>query len=358
MRINFFGDIALHNINLDIFTLSKEIKKLITQGNLNIGNFECPITKCDDKIENHPVHLKCEVESLKILEGFHAFSLANNHLLDYGVNGLHDTMENLRKNGFDYFGGGMDQEEAMNPLVIIKEDIKIAFLGATRFSFANKNSPGPAKDSLHPLKKSIQRLKKENCFVVILFHWGYEYVPYPAPRERRIAHKCIDYGADLIVGTHPHIMQGFEKYRDKYIFYSLGNFIFDPNVFDGVSYYDNDQRIFRSFIVSLELNADHGYAFQIYPFKTSGQSVEMLSGSDKDEMLQELNTISKVFYESYCRYLKAYFQYAAEISGQNRKILINYTLKRKWDLWTVIKLYSRANYQDVLNKAVGIVWKR
>ena len=358
MIINFFGDICLHNINPNTFSLSEELKNLLDQGNLNIGNFECPVTKCNDKIRNHPVHLKCETEGLKILKGFHAFSLANNHLLDFGAIGLIDTLENLKKNGFEYFGGGINQVEAMRPLIESENGYRVAFIGATRFAFSKKNSPGPANDSLVQLKKTIKRLKKEKCFVVIYFHWGYEYVPYPAPRERRIAHKCIDNGADLIIGAHPHIIQGYEKYKNKYIFYSLGNFIFDSKVFNGLSYYENDQRIFKSFALSLNISATYEYTFQVYPYKISNQSVELLSEMDKDEMLNELDKISSIFNKGYFAYLKKYFRYAAEISKQNKKVFFNYTLKRKMDLWRVIKIYSRANYQDVLNKFVGILWKR
>ncbi len=329
MIINFFGDICLHNINPDTFSLSEELKNLLDQGNLNIGNFECPVTKCDDKIRNHPVHLKCEVGSLKILEGFHAFSLANNHLLDFGANGVIDTLENLKQNGFGQFGGGINQVEAMRPLIESENGYRVAFIGATRFSFSKKNSPGPANDSLVQLKKSIKKLKKEKCFVVVYFHWGYEYVPYPAPRERRIAHKCIDYGADLIIGTHPHIMQGFEKYKKKIIFYSLGNFIFDSKVFQGLSYFENDPRIFKAFVLSLNLNATHEYTFEIYPYQITDEGVELVYDKEKEKILDELKEISAVFYKSYFQYLKCYFRYAKEITNQNKKVMINYTLKKK-----------------------------
>jgi hypothetical protein len=357
MTINFYGDIALHNIEPNSFSLSEELKKILAQGHLNIGNFECPVTKCDDKIEDHPVHLKCGSINLKILEGFYAFSLANNHLMDYGLNGLLDTIENLRKNGFEYFGGGLNQDEATKPLVLSKENIKVALIGVTRFSFSKNKSPGPARDSIFRLRKSIKRLKKEKCFVVIYFHWGYEYVPYPAPRERRIAHQCIDFGADLIIGAHPHILQGIEKYKNKNIFYSLGNFIFDPQVFKGLAYYESDPRILKSLVLSVEISDTYEYTYQIHPCKIYDHGVELLAGMEKDSLEKELDEISSVYHESYLSYLKKYFRYAAEISSQNKKILINYTLKEKRNLWKMLKIYSRANYQDVLNKLVGILWK-
>jgi hypothetical protein len=357
MIINFFGDIALHNIDYKNFRLSAELKKLLAEGDLNVGNFECPITESSSKIINHPVHLKCSAESLKIVEGFHAFSLANNHLLDYGAGGVRDTLKHLQERKFDSFGGGGDQAEASMPLVKTVGGIKVALIGATRFAYANKNTPGAARDSRRRIKKTVKKLKRENCFVVIYFHWGYEYVPYPAPRERRMAHKCIDFGADLIVGSHPHIMQGFELYKHKYIFYSLGNFIFDPQVFDGLSYRENDPRLFRAFALRLHLNANREYTFQILPYQTSGHGVELLNEIEKEKLLKELDTISIIFNESYFTYLKKYFRYAAEISSQNRKIRHDYTLKDKRDLWSVIRTYARANYQDVLNRIVGALWR-
>jgi hypothetical protein len=358
MTINFFGDISLHHIDAESFSFSQEIKDLLAQGDLNVGNFECPITASADKRANHPVHLKCAVDGLKIVAGFHAFSLANNHLLDFGAGGVLDTLHHLKERSFEFFGGGGNQAEASSPLRKTIGKIKVALIGATRFSYGGIKSPGPAKDSLPRLKKLIRALKNEDCFVVVYFHWGYEYVPYPAPRDRRIAHKCIDYGADAVIGSHPHIMQGYERYRDKFIFYSLGNFIFDPQVFTGLSYLENDPRIFQSFALSLHGNDTHQYTFRIHPYRTSGQGVELLAGSEKEELLKELERISGVFKENYISYLKNYFRYAAEIASQNKKVRRNFTLRGKRNLWPMIRVYARANYQDVLNRVVGALWGR
>jgi len=357
MRVQFFGDIALHGVHADCFELSEPLRRLIGEGDLNVGNFECPVTESEARIAPHPVHLKCRAGDLKLLAGFHAFSLANNHLLDYGAEGLNDTIRNLEERHFQHFGSGQNRADASRPLLIAKDGIQMAFIGATRFSFAKSNAPGPAKDSMRSIGKAIERLKREKFFVVIYFHWGYEYVPFPSPRERRMAQQCIDHGADLVVGSHPHIMQGIESYKGKAIFYSLGNFIFDPDVFTGLSYHENDPRLFRSFIVSVDVNASHEYVYRIHPYRLARRRVELLTGVEEEDVVREVENISAVLRGHYFTYLKQYFRHASEISRQNKKVRIHYTFKDGWNWRSVAKIYSRVNYQDVLNKLVGSVWK-
>ena len=142
-------------------------------------------------------------------------SLANNHSYDCGRKGLSDTKENLDHFKIDYFGG-----DKLSNSYIIKEidNKKIVFVGID--------------DTLRKIKINdfynlIKNLKKENDYLVVNIHWGYEYNKLQSKSQTEIAHKLVDSGADVIIGHHPHIIQPMEIYKNKAIFYSLGNFVFD-----------------------------------------------------------------------------------------------------------------------------------
>ena len=142
-------------------------------------------------------------------------NLANNHSFDCGKKGVSDTKENLDYFGIDYFGG-----DKLSNSYVIKEvgGKKTAFVGIDdTFRRININN----------FYQLITDLKKENDYLVVNIHWGYEYNKLPSKRQTEIAHKLIDSGADVVIGHHPHIIQPMEIYKNKAIFYSLGNFVFD-----------------------------------------------------------------------------------------------------------------------------------
>ena len=142
-------------------------------------------------------------------------NLANNHSFDCGEKGMSDTKENLDYFDISYFGGNR-----LSDSYIIKEvdDKKIAFVGIDD-TFRTIN--------INDFYNLIGDLKRENDYIVVNIHWGYEYNKLQSKRQTEIAHKLIDSGADVIIGHHPHIIQPMEVYKNKAIFYSLGNFVFD-----------------------------------------------------------------------------------------------------------------------------------
>ena len=148
--------------------------------------------------------------------GFNAVNLANNHILDYFADGDKETRSNLAKANIVSFGGYETGDKACT--TTSKNGLKIALCGF--------NDVGEVLNVESFIKK-INNAKKEHDFVFINAHWGEEYSTVPTLRQKDLAHKFIDTGADLIIGHHPHVVQPMEIYKEKPIFYSLGNFIFD-----------------------------------------------------------------------------------------------------------------------------------
>jgi poly-gamma-glutamate synthesis protein (capsule biosynthesis protein) len=160
------------------------------------------------------------------------FNLANNHIADYGQVAFLDTLDRLKKENFYYFGAGKNEYEAYSPLILNLNNHLVGILGFTEFLShlqAKNNSPGIAFLEDKKFKEAIKKAREKVDILIVIFHWGEEYQKKPNQKQIYYARQAIDLGADLVIGHHPHIVQEIEVYKNKYIFYSLGNFIFDQN---------------------------------------------------------------------------------------------------------------------------------
>jgi poly-gamma-glutamate synthesis protein (capsule biosynthesis protein) len=160
-------------------------------------------------------------------------ALANNHTCDQGREGIESTFINLTANGIIPLGAGCNETKACDPIFVNKGKIKVALFNSVLVPLENwmylSDSYGICQSSVDELCGKIQNTKmvEKKCHVVIILHWGAEYATDPMPEQRYYARKLIDAGADVIIGHHPHVIQPTEIYKDKHIFYSLGNFVFD-----------------------------------------------------------------------------------------------------------------------------------
>jgi poly-gamma-glutamate synthesis protein (capsule biosynthesis protein) len=233
-KISFLGDIAFSPSIVQQCGADSDLwKGLSIDGDLVVGNFEFPYS--EQKIPYFDLsylgHLAPE-ESLKLLADspVNVYSIANNHIMDWGVEGLLKTKKILQSFGAQVFGAGMNQEEASKPVIIDHEGIKIGFLAYCKkgeFS-ATQSSLGAALLDKNIVCKKVRSLKASVDHVIVNLHWGVEFSDYPYPPDIEIAHNIIDSGASAIIGHHPHVVQGLEVYKGCPIFYSLGSFIYDP----------------------------------------------------------------------------------------------------------------------------------
>lgn len=162
--------------------------------------------------------------------------LANNHIMDSGDGNMTRTI--LHKHGIETTGYGMNQEEAERPIYFSENGKKYALLAfgwnTIGCRYAGKKQPGINSMRLETVLGQIRKHRKSNKRVIVVFHWNYEYELYPMPMQRELAKMAIESGAELIIGCHPHCVQGVEFYNGVPIVYSLGNWMFDSGVyFDG-----------------------------------------------------------------------------------------------------------------------------
>jgi poly-gamma-glutamate capsule biosynthesis protein CapA/YwtB (metallophosphatase superfamily) len=302
VKITITGDISFNKINQ--FQYGSKILELFESSDLVIGNLEAPLTERTEKIKFKSYYLKAAPAHIENLLHFDAFSIANNHVLDYQVEGLVDTLELLDAKGIKHFGAGLSRQQAYEPYTTECNGVKIAVFGATQYFRVNPfRKIGTADMFSYRLLTQIKQHKKEGYFVIVMPHWGYEHVAYPSPRERRLAHRFIDVGADVVIGSHPHEMQGREQYKGKFIFYSLGNFIFSS-----LDYKQNSNlKLYNSYLVELNINPDMSYQFSQIPYVTSDDLVEIALGETKETISKNIELISKSLNEGWKLYKKVFY---------------------------------------------------
>jgi len=191
------------------------------------GNLETVLSITGNE-KKKSVVLKSSPDSVTYLDDakFDILNVANNHILDLGLEGFKNTLSLLDEHELEYIGAGFEKS-SLNSSIIERNGIKLGFLGYTigRFKVPEEISISKIKEK--KIISDIELIKGKCDFVVVSLHWGTENVFYPSPKQIELAHKFIDHGATLILGHHPHVLQGIEKYKNGLIAYSLGNFQFD-----------------------------------------------------------------------------------------------------------------------------------
>ncbi|MFP4248910.1 MAG: CapA family protein [Armatimonadota bacterium] len=231
--------------------------ELISSADFAVGNLECPLSmhgrpsplKFDGEgrlIHNEFIFRAPPSQARRMADaGLDAVTLANNHIMDYGAQALMDTLAALDGAGISYTGAGRDRSQARKPMIFEVEGQVLSMLayvsartlpGTEYFEATDEmagtvfvsGSGGGAPDELTRgmLRNDITEAAKASDFVIVAFHWGTEGNDAPDPLPRRLARWCIDSGADMVIGHHPHKLQGVEIYEGKPIAYSLGNFVF------------------------------------------------------------------------------------------------------------------------------------
>lgn len=207
---------------------------MFKKDDLTVVNLETPITTGGVGAANKQFVFKGPPEALDALKdaGVDAVNLANNHTLDQGEEGLLDTLGYLKEREISYVGAGKDSKEAFTAQYFERNGIKIALIGFTRVIpqsdwMAGTEKPGVASvyDSTEGLK-AIAAAQKQADLVVVVVHWGKERMTQYDSTQQTLGRSFIDAGADLVMGGHPHVLQGIEPYKGKWIAYSTGNFIF------------------------------------------------------------------------------------------------------------------------------------
>jgi len=327
-KLFFVGDCVFSGkIPLNFF--SEELLALFKKHDICNCNIEAPVENTNAKpiVKVGPVlcQPKEVIERLKSA-GFNFFTIANNHIMDYGTGGLQETIATFGNT--PYIGAGLNSEDIYKPYITEAKGTKIGFLAVAEggFGAAFEDRIGYS----YMLNKRVKLIIKQMCsecdFCILICHAGAEHWSVPLPEIRDLYKEFIDAGIHCIIGHHPHVPQGCEEYNNGIIFYSLGNFFFDKG--KGIQ---NPESI----CISLSLEKGKKIEYNIIPTIFRNGMVELNKEFDKE--MDRLNglliknymeTVDDYLIKSTSRYIKCY-----------KNICYNYNSKPKQWLKGLVKKY-------------------
>ena len=267
--------------------VSEEILAEMQNADIMMVNHEFQFSTRGEPMEDKQFTFRTDPKNVQILLdlGIDIVSLANNHSLDFGQDALQDTFVTLDEAGILYAGAGDSKERAEELQVIEVNGKKFGFLAATRvipvagWDVRNKQ---PGLFTTYDDTRLVERIResKEECdFLAVYVHWGIEREEYPEEYQNVIAKHCVEAGADVIIGAHPHVLQGIEFIEGKPIFYSLGNYIFNNSTP-------------KTMLVKVLIKSDDTVEYSLIPaFATNGQT-QAMEGTEAEKLYTYMNEIS------------------------------------------------------------------
>lgn len=257
------------------------------------GNVEGPLTNRGTAEQDKTFVFRsppAKVSAALKAAGFNVVSLANNHTLDYGADGLIQTIETLDAAGILHAGAGADLKAARQPALIQINGFKVAILAYSMTLpenfFAGPDKPGTAFGHEAHVRADVMSAREQADIVLVSFHWGQEGKTTLRDYQTRLGHIAIDAGASAVIGHHPHILQGIEQYKDGIILYSLGNFTFG-------SY---SMRSARSAVAQLRFRKARLQSVRLFPINVNNFEVQFqpqpLTGASADAVIEELRALS------------------------------------------------------------------
>lgn len=268
--------------------LGDDVLERIRTADRAIANLEAPITDEPDPIDKSgPVKRAAgTAPELLVDAAFDAVTLANNHSMDYGNGGLRDTLAACENAGLATVGAGDSASAALEPLTteIGTTTVTVLNVCEREFGIATDDTPGTAWIGHPSVESRIAAARDEADLVFVIAHGGIEYVPFPPPHVQRRFRSLIDSGADLIVGHHPHVAQGWERYHDGLILYSLGNFFFRQSRAETQ----------WGLLLDLELQEDGTGSAVVVPVDARGERVVEMQEPERSAHVDHLSRLAEV----------------------------------------------------------------
>ncbi|MDH3673442.1 MAG: CapA family protein [Gammaproteobacteria bacterium] len=270
------------------------VQPILDQADVVFGNLEGPLTDAGQAAPDKRYVFRspaAKAAPALAAAGFTVMSLANNHTMDYGVDGLKQTIAALDEVGIRHAGAGMNLQQARQAAFLNSGDYTLGFLAYSltfpESFWAQDQRPGTAFGHADHIRADVAATREQADVVVVSFHWGREATTELRDYQSILAHAAIDSGATVVLGHHPHILQGIEHYKDGIIFYSLGNFVFG-------SY---SRKATRSIIALLNLQGAKVSEVRLIPVNVDNIELvfqpRLLVGEQANEVIAELKRLSK-----------------------------------------------------------------
>lgn len=364
MKIIFTGDVYLQD---SATRIDAGLQKLTKEAGQVFINLEAPIA-ADGLLPRKKAgpHLKQDAEGIKKLCREMSVTIlggANNHLMDYGLDGLTATERFAKENRLRLIGCGQDLAQAQKPFLTEDGTCAVFAVCEEEFGIAEKQEPGSYSLYDGGLVSAIQEQSKQGRKVIIYAHGGGELIPLPSPYIKKRYHELIDAGAGLVIGHHPHVTQGIEQYNGRTIVYSLGNL--------------NHQMFDQTWGLIAVVTAEKGrpLALELIPIQTRDTTVSIVTNpqphlkllielgrlyGEEEDYATMLQTQAVVMYEEY---YQSYFRKLFEPIVSWRRALLNLltgrtnkarSMKTVSDELTLFHLFRNRSHRDFIQTALAV----
>lgn len=316
--------LSVEGNHADIFN---DLLPVIKGSDLAVTNLECPLIDEGKPIDKTGPALKAPVKTIESLKyaGFNLATLSNNHIMDYGNDGLRSTINACKEYGIGIVGAGENLAEARTIAYHNFNGVKVAILNFSEneFSSTTGDEPGANPLSLVQNYRDIQEAKANADFTIVIFHGGNEMLQLPSPRIKETFRFYADAGANCVIGHHTHCYSGYEDYNGTRIFYGLGNFVFD--------YSKIKNRIWHEgMAVLLTLEQDKAVTYDIIPYVQAADiaGVRLMNEDEHKKFnskVEELNGIiadDELLKQKFLEFIKAKAQqYESYLEPSGNRII-------------------------------------
>lgn len=332
------------------FLVGSELLKILSDADYRIFNLEVPLTDIKMPIDKWGANLIAPTSTINGYKsvGVDFVTLANNHILDQGEQGLRSTCDLLKKNNIAYCGVGDNLNLAKAPYIFELDGKRIGIYACAEheFSIATENSAGANPFDTLESFDHVFSLKQEVDYVVVLYHGGKEYYRYPSPNLQRVCRKFVKSGADLVVCQHSHCIGCEEKYLGGTIVYGQGNFLFD----------DSKSEFWQT---SILINIDDDFKISYIPIKKRNETVRLAPQKDACDILDSFTQRSeeikrKGFVEE--RYSEFAYSmlngYLFQVSGYGKSVFfraLNKLTRHKYGIWKLKRKFGKQQLLSVQN---------
>lgn len=319
---------------------SEKIREIIKSADFSFVNFESPIVETGYKpIPKCGPNLRCTKEAAEAVRyaGFTGVTMANNHILDFGADGLNRSVECCKSQGLDIVGVGENLHDAEKVLYLEKEGKRLAVINCCEHEFSIATETEAGANPLNPVRLfyAIKEARQKADYVLVIIHGGHEHYQLPSPRMQETYRFFIDAGADAVVNHHQHCYSGYEMYKGKPIFYGLGNFCFDEEC-------ENTDSWYEGYMVQLHFD-DTEIKYILYPYIQYNEKATIAlikNTTNFDKSLSYLNTII-VDPSALRKNIETYY---------NDSVNVFYTMYQPYDNRILNKLYRMHLLPSVVSK--------
>lgn len=312
MQILIGADIVPVESNMKLFELGVAEKlvdaallNVLQQADYRIFNLEVPLTDSETPIFKCGPALIASTESARGIRALGAdfMTMANNHIMDQGEQGLYSSMETLDRLGIAHAGAGADLSEAKKPFILERDGKRVGIYCCAEHEFSIADEHKAGANPFDPLESldHISALRTQCDYVIVLYHGGKEQYRYPSPCLQKVCRKIVEKGADLVICQHTHCIGCEEKYQGGTIVYGQGNFLFD----------DSESEYWKtSLLVGVNIESSQ-VEISYIPLMKDHEKVRLSTGKDRDDILEQFSNRSN------CIKKEAFVQKQWELFAEN-----------------------------------------